>query len=456
MNNKVENRILNMYKKKEFDMNFIKIKLKDIVQKNILSYQHLHLYNLISIFSRNKNRKITAMDLSSTGLGKTYCTIALCKQLDMVPIIICNLTMISYWNNVCKIFEIEPSLIINYEKIKGKKFENNYVSYDENTKKYIWKFDNFINNIVIFDEAHNCKNINSLNGKLLMSLKNISNVLLLTATLCDKPTDFVVFGYMLNFYNTIKQSKGWIDNIVREDKKKFTKENSLEKYIFPQHGSKMEIKDLGTTTPDNIISVECYTLKDKYIQIINNKYNQLIDKKNETGNLNITDIVEIRQLIEKYKCEPIINEINKYLEYGKSVVVFINYLASLDILKKYYNKINYSVVVGGQTNEQRNNNINLFQTNQNKLIFMTMQTGSQSISLHDIIGNNPRVSIISPSYSSIDLIQALGRIHRSGMKSIALQKIVLCDNTYEMKIRNVLQKKINFLDKLTDDDLFSL
>ena len=84
-----------------------------------------------------------------------------------------------------------------------------------------------------------------------------------------------------------------------------------------------------------------------------------------------------------------------------------------------------------------------------------IQTGGESISLHDIDGKHPRVSIISPSMSSIELVQVLGRIYRTGVKSPVLQKIVFCDDTYENNICQIIKNKINFLNKLTDDDLIN-
>ena len=53
------------------------------------------------------------------------------------------------------------------------------------------------------------------------------------------------------------------------------------------------------------------------------------------------------------------------------------------------------------------------------------QAGGTGLSLHDVNGEHPRVSLISPSFSAIDLKQALGRIHRAGAKSPAVQKLSL-------------------------------
>jgi hypothetical protein len=90
--------------------------------------------------------------------------------------------------------------------------------------------------------------------------------------------------------------------------------------------------------------------------------------------------------------------------------------------------------------------------NKDNLIICNIKVGGQSISLHDKYGR-PRVSLIVPSFSSIDLLQSLGRIHRAGSKSPALQRIIYCSNTCEEVISRRLNSKIEFLSKINDDDL---
>jgi hypothetical protein len=81
-----------------------------------------------------------------------------------------------------------------------------------------------------------------------------------------------------------------------------------------------------------------------------------------------------------------------------------------------------------------------------------MQCGGVGISLHDV-NNRPRVSLISPSYSAVDLIQSLGRINRAGSLSPAIQKILVASGTIEENIRKKLENKVNNLNAIMDSDL---
>ena len=81
------------------------------------------------------------------------------------------------------------------------------------------------------------------------------------------------------------------------------------------------------------------------------------------------------------------------------------------------------------------------------------QAGGVGISLHDIHGNHPRMSIISPSWSGQEMRQTLGRIHRAGSKTPAIQKIVYVAKTYEEQMCNIIKTKLRNIDALNDGDL---
>ena len=81
-------------------------------------------------------------------------------------------------------------------------------------------------------------------------------------------------------------------------------------------------------------------------------------------------------------------------------------------------------------------------------------TGVQTCALPIYLtGEFPRHSIISPSYSAINLVQALGRIHRAEGKTPCIQKIVFAAGTIEERCCQRVQAKLDNLDLLNDGDL---
>ena len=108
------------------------------------------------------------------------------------------------------------------------------------------------------------------------------------------------------------------------------------------------------------------------------------------------------------------------------------------------------LIWGQQTLEDRNKNINDFNSDKSNIIICNIKSGGVGISLHDTIGKYPRVSLISPSYSAQDILQVLGRIHRANSKTPVEQYILYCKNTVEEKICENMKEKIINISSLND------
>ena len=86
-------------------------------------------------------------------------------------------------------------------------------------------------------------------------------------------------------------------------------------------------------------------------------------------------------------------------------------------------------------------------------MLVNLAAGNAGISLHDLTGKFPRGSIVFPSFSAINLVQALGRIHRAEGKTTCIQKIVFAADTIEERCCQRVQAKLDNLDMLNDGDL---
>ena len=83
-----------------------------------------------------------------------------------------------------------------------------------------------------------------------------------------------------------------------------------------------------------------------------------------------------------------------------------------------------------------------FQNDEVRVIVVNIKAGGTGLSLHDINGKHARVSLISPTFSAKDHAQALGRIHRNGAKSHALQKILVASGSVEENIMKAINRKM--------------
>ena len=497
---KLNNRLAHMFAY-ENDNFFVNINLKKEISDKLYDYQFLQVFNLMSAF-RNNN---IILDGSDTGTGKTYTAIALCKQLNLKPLIICPLITIPNWKRVCDIFKVMPLTIVNYDMIKTGKCYNNqnetinckFIEIEEingSNGKNIqvkWKLPHY--SIIIFDEVHKCKNPKSQNGQLLLSTKEQYKVLMLSATLSDKPKSFHVFGYMLGFYKNIKQSKNWINGVLLDDKTHIGSKpelSAINKSIYPNKGSRMRIKELGSKFPMNQVSADAYFIDDDKRQLVNDaiqKINEYIDlnisdapkiqneNQNETQDENqnnlennqdikiiecdkkiikhnakqLGQLMKSRQILEQVKISIMVDLAKEYIENGYGVVLFVNFNETIRQLSKLLKT--KCIINGDQSGTERSNNISQFQNNTSNIIICNIAI-SEGMSLHDLHGV-PRVSIISPSFSATQLVQVLGRISRAGAKTPALQRLIYCADTCEENICMNLKTKLEFLAKLNDNDL---
>lgn len=428
--------------------------MEQSILAKLLNYQIPHCLSLIYSFE-NSN---IIIDASDTGTGKTYCSLAVCKQFKLKPIIICPKSVIENWKSVCEFFEIEPENIINYERVINTSFSKDnpdaypFVLFNKDTKSYEWLL--YPNHIVILDEVHRCKNAKTLHSKLLISLRNLNNkVIMLSATLADKIKLFKNFGYVMKFYDSSNKFTSWIKNLAKPHKGDIA--IALNKKLFPFYGGRMRIKELGNMFPKNDVRAKCYqmTNADKIAEqykMIEDAYNS-IKEKAESAQYILPKIIRARQAIELLKVPTFLQLIKENLVDGKSSVVFLNFNQTLRTIAE---ELQVDCVVHGeQTIEERMQNIKDFQSNKKTIILLNQKAGSVGISLHDLIGSHQRVSIISPTWSAQDFIQSLGRIHRAGAKTDAIQKVVFCEGTIEEFICETLKYKLEHLSKLNDGDL---
>lgn len=446
-------------------------KINDDIREKLLSYQIEHVSNLVYILNKNT----TALDSSDTGTGKTYTAIATCAQMDITPIILCPKNVVSSWKYVCNIFHVKPLVVINYESAKNGIIVNEkpLLSYirDEsvNSKgsrvlEYNWHIDK--NNVIfIFDEVHKCSNMSSLNGKLLLSAKQQDkHMLLLSATIADHPEKFRLFFYVLNFLEptdvkkkniTFSQYMSTIYKWVMRDSKPM---NRIHNMLYPERASGMKISFIGHLFPETQIITQPYNITEDREKDIQKEYKSVYMEMKNIGNKEKSDNISIlvkvtraHQKIELLKVPLFVELTNDYIENGFSVVIFVNYTQTLETLAKLL--YTSSVIHGGQSENDRLNIINTFMTNKSRIIICNIKSGGTGISLDDQYGGFPRVSLISPTWNSVDLIQVLGRIHRAGTKSKSLQRILYIANTIEENIADKLKQKLNNINQINNGDV---
>ncbi len=105
------------------------------------------------------------------------------------------------------------------------------------------------------------------------------------------------------------------------------------------------------------------------------------------------------------------------------------------------------------SDKARQADIDAFQADKKRILVVNIAAGGTGVSLHDLNGNFPRASIISPNWSAYNMRQALGRIWRLEGKTKSYQRVVYAAKCIEENICHRVQHKLTCLDTLNDGDL---
>jgi len=442
--------------------------LSDKQKEILLPYQINNAENIIRILKNNK----TGLDASDTGTGKTYTAVAACKAMRKRPIVVCPKAVMANWKRVCKLFNADPFFVVNYETLKNLKYYDNggnrikcpYLTYDDNTKKYIWK-DIPEDVVFIYDEAHKCSGLSTFNGALLLATKDTTNnnILLLSATIADHPEKFKIFFYILNFIEEAQAKQSGldfkkymkiVDNWIMRDNKPMAR---IFKMLYPNRSTKMSI-DVIPDFPETQISAVPYSMGNRregeieaQYAIIYDELEALKDKTKKDKKNPLVRILRAQQKIELLKIPLFVDLANDFMNDGFSVVIFVNFTATLKSLSELL--FTNCLIYGEQTDTDRQYNIDMFQNNKERLIIANIMAGGVGISLHDLDGRYKRASLLSPCWSATNMVQALGRIHRAGAKSKSIQRIVYVSGTAEEKICDKLQTKLKDLNSINNGDI---
>jgi len=221
-----------------------------------------------------------------------------------------------------------------------------------------------------------------------------------------------------------------------------------------RHSARIRIKDLGDKFPSNQWFAQQF-YADSADQI-SKAYEEIAVHiqaiKNKEIKHHLSAIQKLKQEIEIRKVPIFIEQAQMFLDDGKSVIIFVNYLETLRILSKNLNIT--CKIMGNQSALERKEEIEKFQSNQEKIIICQIRSGGVGISLHDIYGGHPRATLINYPDSASDLLQALGRAHRAGGKSPVLQRIIFVANVeYERTIMENINRKLSNISAINDGDL---
>lgn len=415
------------------------------------------------------NKWGASIDGSDMGIGKTFSAIGVVRELNVPFVVVCPKAVKHQWIKVINNhFKINGNLIdvINYELlIRGRKDSKICeLVKDRETRRHKIKWKLPKNTLIIYDEAHKLKNFDTKNSKFCIdALKHGYKMLFLSATTAVNPIEMRTIGMSLQLFKTAKEYYNWIENhgCVRgrwcwefNNNPEILKK--INKILFEQKGLRLK-RDLIPNFPETEIIVDAYDLDNDKTKKINDVYKKMhfeIKRLNKLKDKSVNELtirLRSRQIVELLKTDLFIELAEEGLNSGMSVIIFLNYSESIDILSK---ALNTNCIFDGRLKDDiRNKNLEKFQNNEEKVILINLKAGNVGLNMPDLDGKHPRLTLVSPDDSAISIKQCLGRAVRENSKSKTIQKIVFANNTIEVNVVNNLQQKLCNIDLINDGDI---
>ena len=414
---------------------------------------------------------IGGLDASDTGTGKTPVACAVAKVLGRSVFVVCPKNVIPPWRRMARRFGVRI-VAINYEMLRTGHTElarwikrknprtgrfNKVFAYSDAFDPEEWLF--------VFDECHRMKDHTTQNCAMgVAALDQGFKVLGLSATAADNPLHMKFTGLLTGLIAQPSYFFGWLrDNGVRKGRwgMEFVGGRDvlsrIHRQIFPARGSRIRVADLGDRFPQTQIISEAYELNGatSRIQSVYDEMHEAIakleaSKRKDKGACILTEILRARQEVELLKVPTLVQMANDARDEGMAVIVIVNFQHSVDEIAKRLRTVN--TITGQDKMDWRMSLIDRFNADDEDLVVLNIKAGGLGIDLHGTKEGKPRMVLVSPTYSGIDLKQALGRAHRAG-GARSVQKIVWAAGTLEERVCEKVRERLHRVSILNDNEL---
>lgn len=243
-------------------------------------------------------------------------------------------------------------------------------------------------------------------------------------------------------------------------------------------GTRVRIADLGDAFPPTLITAEAYDFGAEISDVYVDMGNVYVDigRYAEAGNLSpeseedgtpspppsplngegelnqLVEMLRARQSAELLKAPGLAEMAMDAVEEGQSVVIFVNFRATLAALQKLMPGL--PVIEGDTSMDERADILRRFGADEVRVVAANLATAGEGLDgLQDLRGEFPRLTLISPGFSAVQIKQALGRVHRANAKTKSIQRIVFAAGTVEERACEAVRAKLANMALLNDGDL---
>lgn len=413
-------------------------------------------------------QNLSTLDASDVGTGKTVVAANMLRELNRPAAVVCPKAVIPSWERELAEVGVDPLFVLNYEKLRTGNTEF-VIREGKDKNRFQWRLPK--DTVLLFDEVHFCKGAYTQNAYLFITaIQQGYTCHVMSGTAAKDPTEMRALGYALNLHGLNKNDPStkqyswyvWMKwhgcdlNAWRKWEFRRCRVENLTKIhsiLFGDGGRAVRLtaKDFPDSFRQNRVFIEPVQFsKLKQIQKAyddNDVTPEIIEQFIEDGTVEdsihtLVNILRARQLAEAFKVVDFIKIAKDLLAEGYAVPLFMNFRDSVDAIG---DALDCPIITGGQSIKDRQDAIDAFQNDEVQAIAVNIAAGGTGISLHDHKGARQRVSLISPTFSEKQYLQALGRTHRNGAHTDSVQRVLVAKDSIEEAVMKAVLKKVENL-----------
>ena len=320
--------------------------------------------------------------------------------------------------------------------------------------------------MIILDEAHVCKNSTSTQGANLLKLNKATYRIPATGTLLlNNPLDtFVPLKWIdadratkTNFENYYCVYGGQFGNDFIGFRNLDTLKTQLELYSLRRH------KDLLDLPPKTVIEeyVDLSDTQRKFYDDIVDGIIDEVDKVQLKPDIVLGMVLRLRQAtacpsiltssnVPSAKIDRACDLCDQLISEGNKVVIFSTFKQTVDVLAERLAHYNPVIGTGDTPDNIISDNVDMFQNDDEHQVFIgTWQKCGTGITLNRA---NYMIFIDTP-WTDGAFQQASDRIHRIGSKNPVFIYNLVCNDTVDEKVLEIVQDKAALSDFIVDDEV---
>lgn len=311
--------------------------------------------------------------------------------------------------------------------------------------------------------VHNCKNANSQQGKAILKIHAQTQIAMTGTPLMNNPMDLYVIlkwlgyenhsfyafrnhycvmggynNYQIVGYKNLDQLQEAVNDIMLRRLKKdvldLPEKTYIDEYVEMSSKQKKIYDEVTSEIKDNIDN----------IKMANNPLAELIRMRQATGYTGILSS-KVKESAKLDRMEELVEEA---VENGKKVVIFSNWTQITDeVYARLHPKYHPAIITGETPDDTRQDEVYHFQNDDNcKVIIGSTSAMGTGLTL---TAGTVEIFMDEP-WNKANKVQAEDRCHRVGTSENVTIYTLMCKDTIDEKVHEIVEKKGAMSDALID------